>query len=540
MYKIKPKRQSDALFICRHILTYFNVKHTRIHVDRFLSDHLDYPSLLAVKDTLSEYGIESAAIRKGDYSYSDFETPFICAIQQEDWPNPAFTVVSECTADRVTYLDPLSGKEKTGSLDTFEQMDKEIVLLLDGEHKKDEAAYTVNQQQEITEYFISRIPLYAFSLVVLLSLIFQLKTNALWIFPAFLLTSTAGLLISLLLVWHEVDAYNPFIKEVCGGSNRKKLNCNAVLSSTGSRFLGISWSVWGFSYFVTFFISQVIFSSQISYIQLWAILSLGVLVYVPYSLYYQGRVVRQWCPLCLGIQAVIVINAVLAALFLYQKNDSPSIDFLPIANIFFLGVAILLLTYYAIPLLKKAREARNYEKRWKRLRFNPDIFQSLLEKSTPVTVSPEGLGILVGNPDARNEIIKVCNPYCGPCSEAHAVLERIIKNNSDVKLRVIFNALGADWDKRTPPARHFLFLDEKHGAVLLHKALNVWYSATEKNYEKFALQFPTDNELLKYNEKIFEMRKWCDDMKIRATPTIFINGHELPESYRIAELKNFF
>ena len=40
--------------------------------------------------------------------------------------------------------------------------------------------------------------------------------------------------------------------------------------------------------------------------------------------------------------------------------------------------------------------------------------------------------------------------------------------------------------------------------------------------------------------KIEEMGEWCDNMKIRATPTFYINGKELPESYRVNELKMFF
>jgi len=49
-----------------------------------------------------------------------------------------------------------------------------------------------------------------------------------------------------------------------------------------------------------------------------------------------------------------------------------------------------------------------------------------------------------------------------------------------------------------------------------------------------------NGELTLQKEKIYAMRAWCDSMKIRVTPTIFVNGAELPESYLIAELKNFY
>lgn len=542
MYKLRPKGQNNGLLVCCNILTYFDVKYTRTQVKKLLENHLDYPSLLCIKDTLSEYGIESAAIRKGAYSYADFEAPFICSIQEEDWPQPAFTVVSGCTADRVTYLDPISNKEKICSLDAFGQKDKEIVLLLDGGQKKDEDGYLKNLQIERTENFIDYIPVYAFTSVVLLSILTQLDllTTAYWISLPFLMTSTIGLLVSLLLVWHEIDAHNPFIKEVCGGGKRGKFHCGAVLSSSGSQFLGISWSVWGFAYFATFFISMIFFPGQSGYLVLWSLLSVVALLYVPYSLYYQAKVVKQWCPLCLAVQAVLLVNSLLSGWFLYQQVPPFPPVAQPVLHIVSLGIAVLLLTYYAVPVLKRAKESRSYEKRWKKLRFHPDIFQSLLQKNTPVTVSPEGLGIVVGNPDAAHEIIKVCNPYCGPCSKAHPELEQIVHRNPDVKLRIIFTANGEEGDARTAPVAHLLAIEEKYESGQVQQALDDWYLAPKKDYGTFAEKYPMNGELKRQQEKIYAMRDWCEAMKIRATPTIFIDGYELPESYRIAELKNFF
>jgi len=357
---------------------------------------------------------------------------------------------------------------------------------MDPEYKKDELNYKENRSNELSQIVISKTPIYAFVLVLLMtffSMIFD--SNSLhWSSPFFLITSTIGLFISLLLVWHEVDAHNPFIKEVCGGQG-KKMSCDAVLSSSGATFLGISWTVWGFAYFATQFLSMLLFTHQSSYIYVWVVISIIAILYIPFSLYYQFQEVKQWCPLCLSVLGVILANAI-ASIFILYFSDFAIDSINTVIHIFTVGIIFLVGTYYVIPLLKQARESKSYAKRWKKLRYNPEIFQALLDKSEKIHVATEGLGIVVGNPNAQNEIIKVCNPYCGPCSKAHPELEQIIKNNADVKVRVIFTASGEDDDIKTAPVQHLLAIQEKYGMDKVHQALDDWYLAEKKDYETFA------------------------------------------------------
>ncbi|WP_270087397.1 vitamin K epoxide reductase family protein [Sphingobacterium sp. SYP-B4668] len=535
-----PKKESNIQRVIDYFLTISQVNHTSLHLKEAIEGHVESPSMLSIKDILFEYGIDAVAIRKSNYSYEDFETPFICSFQQQDWSKPAFTVVIANEDDKISYLDPIGNTVKTIALTDFEAMDKEIILLLDTQQKKEELNYRQNQSKERSQNIIAQIPIYAFILVLLSSLGFMLlRADSLhWITPFFLISSTIGLLISLLLVWHEVDAHNPFIKEVCGGHGRK-MNCDAVLSSSGATFLGISWAVWGFAYFAAFFLTIVLFSLEFSYSSLWSVFSVAAIMYLPFSLYYQYRVVKQWCPLCLLVLSVLLVNA---AVSIYTLSTSGSIffDWPSVLHIGVIGLIFLLLTYYAIPILKQARESKSYAKRWKKLRYNRDIFQALLTKSEKITVSTEGLGIVIGNPNASTEIVKVCNPYCGPCAKAHPELEHIIKNNTDLKIRIIFTASGENDDIRTAPVQHLLAIQEKEGERIAQQALDDWYLSEQKDYEVFAKKYPMNGELKLQKNKIDAMYDWCNEMKIRATPTIYINGYELPDSYRISELKNFF
>lgn len=61
----------------------------------------------------------------------------------------------------------------------------------------------------------------------------------------------------------------------------------------------------------------------------------------------------------------------------------------------------------------------------------------------------------------------------------------------------------------------------------------------KKNYDDYALKYPINGELTDQNNKIVQMQKWCDTMGISGTPTIFLNGFQLPDSYGIEDLPYF-
>ncbi len=71
------------------------------------------------------------------------------------------------------------------------------------------------------------------------------------------------------------------------------------------------------------------------------------------------------------------------------------------------------------------------------------------------------------------------------------------------------------------------------------QALDDWYLLANIKYDVFAQKYKLNGELEKQNGKIEEMKNWCDKMKIVATPTIFLNGYELPDAYGIEDLQYF-
>jgi len=538
--KLRSKR-NNSLNVSAFILKNFSVKYTIGKLKEILEDHIDYPSILSLKDVLGGYGIQSTAIRKGAYSYCDFETPFVCNIQRKKWPSASFTVVIKNDNEIISYLDPSTNNITNISLSEFEQIDKGIILLLDDSKKEDEVNFSTNKTNYRAQSLIRATPLYFSLIIYLISilLLFAGDSKYPWIGLGFLTSSFIGLGLTLLLMWHEVDAHNPFLKEICGGVG-KKTNCDAILNSSKSKFLGISWTIWGFSFMATLFLVQISFENQMPFLLISSAMSIIAIPFIIFSIYYQSRA-KQWCPLCLGILLILALNSLFAIIFL--NNESPLVQDLTyhsVSIVCFLGLLFLVIAYYTVPILKKALDSDSYKQRWRGLRYNPEIFQALLNKSSLVTYPATGLGVVVGNLEAPHEIIKVCNPYCGPCSKAHTELEELIKTNPNIKLRIIFTASGEDKDAQTAPVAHLLAIQEKHGELILKHALDEWYTSPDKDYATFSSKYPMNGQTKEQKEKIAAMRNWCNNMKIRVTPTIFINGRELPDSYTVKELKNLF
>lgn len=259
--------------------------------------------------------------------------------------------------------------------------------------------------------------------------------------------------------------------------------------------------------------------------------------YTIFSVYYQWRVVKQWCVLCLVIQLMLLVGLLNVITNDFEK---PHFDFS--LSIFTNSILIYLLPvlfWFSVkPYLLRLQEAKNIRRKYLHFKFNTEIFNTLLKKQQQIKASAEGLGIDLGNPDAVNTLIKVCNPYCGPCSKAHAKIEQLLETNTTIRVKIIFKTLADPESLSYKATAHLLTIAQDKPKQIRH-ALDDWYMSEKKNYDDYMLKYPISGELADQTNKVLDMQKWCDTMNIRGTPTIFLNGFQLPEAYEIEDLPYF-
>jgi len=533
----KLRQRDDNLFtVIKVLLKEIGVSVTDTSIGEKLNFHPDFPSLLCIKDVINDFGIKSLAIQRNEeFNLEDFEIPFIASIQMEGWEKPFFTLINNIEENEVNFFHPRELKWVRMNAEEFNKIELGIILLVEKGQNAEETNYKQKRKAELLASVINRSPIFLLIFFAVAGVF--LSNSAQRVNPYYLILlglNLAGIIVSGIILALDMELENPFLMDMCFAG--KKVNCSAVLNSKGAKFLSLSWSVIGFSYFFSSFFFQILCGSNHLSVCVLAIISFISVAYICYSVYYQIQIVKQWCTLCLVVQAVLF-----SQFLIHILNDSlSSWELTSMINYYQFGlifISVLLITNFIVPTIKKAKTGQQYQKKWLKLKLNRKVFWASLEQQIEIPKLADELGITIGKKDAKYEIIKVCNPYCNPCSKAHPHLESLTEGSNDIRLRIIFTAYNHEADLRAAPVRHFLAIAATKSEVDLKLALNDWYNAPVKDYEKFAAKHVITDNLGQYGSKIEAMQVWCEKMKIRATPTVYVNGYKLTENYRIDELK---
>ena len=488
---------------------------------REIEENPFYPSLLSISDTFNQYQIPHAAFRVSPEEFDELEEPFIALINIPSIGDD-FVLVTKITSGTVSFIYD-KNQTKTIAREKFIKSFKNVAFLAQYSADAEEKDYAKKLETESDKDLKSKLWL-ALSLLCICIIVFvNIPPLVITPFVIVSILKIIGLSFTVLLLTHDVDNTNVFVKNICSGV--AKINCDAVLGSRVARLFGTSWSEIGFFYFS--FTSLVLFSPGLLFVHKLAWLSIFNALAIPIifiSIYLQWRVIKQWCPLCLGVQLILELESIWSFTFFWLNNHSPSIlfdcqyrDFL---QIIFLGFLPLLAWYRLKPIILSAINSKQYKNAYKRLKYNSDLFNSLLAQQPKGADNWEKLGIDFGNTDASNTIIKVCSPYCGPCAEMHPKLKEIIKQNSNIKLKVIFTARNDESDVSTSIVKHLLAISSRNNTTKTQQAFDDWYLSPVKDYQAFSNTHPINIDLKTLDSEVEAMSLWCTKSEIVHTPTI--------------------
>ena len=536
---LEPKENApEAAFLLAGLL---GAKISRSTLEKDIKGHPNYPAFLSISDVLNNHGVENITARFDKEKLPEIPTPFITQVNGKKQVNQ-FTVVKEINSKQVQYYDPETQSWNVIALDAFTEKSSGTILMAEIEDVVKEKDYEKKIAEEKRLRQSQILMVICLPLYLLFAAIFAFLNDG---FAALLPTlysflTLAGVTLTVLLLWYEVDQTNVVLQEICTAG--RKVNCSAILRSKGAKLLGVSWSTIGFVYFTGSLAMLLLLgiANQVT-LRVLSWLTLAATFYVFYSVYYQWRIAKQWCALCLTIQVVLTLQCIVTFIADWHDTailqsidlDSQSITMVSAFTIPFIIVSVLM------PALLKAKENGYLTQELQRLKHNPEIFTAMLEKQKTIEHSTEGLGIVMGNPNGNIKIVKVCNPYCNPCALAHIPIEQLLHNNPDLRVQVIFTASNDENDVKVHPVRHLLAIDQKQNARLTEQALDDWYLADKKDYESFAAKYRMNGELSQQGDKISAMHTWCIKSEIAFTPTFFVNGYQLPNIYKVSDLKYF-
>jgi uncharacterized membrane protein len=483
-----------------------------------LLSHPDYPSLLSITETLDGLGIENAALVVEPERLNDIPTPFLAHIVAE---GGGFIAVK--SVQRLLKEIPAFRKIWDGVVVVAWKPSK-------WENKENEKRRASEKRQR-QNFLIAGAALFLLTG-------YSLRIQFSWQYLIIFLITLIGLWTTTMIVQHELGINNELVDQLCAAG--KNTDCNAVLHSKGSRLL--SWfnlADAGIIYFSSVFL-LITFSFFTGAIRLTepvlSLVATSTLPFTFFSVYYQWRIVKKWCPFCLitvtllWLQFIALIPGVLHLARGGWSNVS-------LNSILFSVFIFLIITASWIQLVKPAlqfnRELTEMNFSLRRFKNSPDVFNALLRQQRKVDTTPFEKDLQLGNPRAEVQILVACNPYCGHCARAHKILHELIEKD-DVGLTVRFAIkTSKEGDKRVQWLRYILQLLNNRTVEYQRKVLQDWFE--QMDFEKFRSEYPVSgNEDI--NQLFSKHEAWSKVAGIKFTPTLFINGSELPGKYNADDL----
>ena len=509
----------NAITTLTRLLKVLGTKVTARTARRTLEEHPEFPALSSLSDALDRWRVANAAFRLGTVEQlRELPLPFLVhQDQQGGW----FRLITRIEGDKLSYWDSDKGTGQQ-SLGDFERIWSGVVLVAETNDDSGEADYASENQKERLEA-LRQPAIYTLGGLILILALSMLLPSLTLLQGSWLLTKTLGLALSIALLAKQFGNHNLFIDRLCRVG--AKSSCQSLLDSPAAKLWGwLSWTEIGTLYFAGSLCIALLGPNP-----LLGWLALSALPYTLFSVYYQARVAHIWCPLCLGVQVVLLAEGAL----------SIAGPLLPVsllhASYIAIGFALPALGWLLLkPALTAAQTQRQDYQSLAAFKRNPLIFSTLLKEQELMLPLPSHLRPLwLGQPDAAHGLTIVTNPYCGPCGQKHKELEALLRQSPAIAVRLIFLASETSDDKVTRLAQHLLALDP----TVAPSALTAWFGQSQPDYETWAKQFRLPaNQEDNARQMAIEHGRWCWNAGITSTPTVFVDGYRFPDLYRLEDV----
>lgn len=348
----------------------------------------------------------------------------------------------------------------------------------------------------------------------------------------------AALYVCYLLIQETLHAENRLADRLC--SLFTPHGCSSLLETKAAKIAGrYGWSECGFGFFAGNLLMLTLWPEG-GMICLSAVIACA-LPFTVWSIWYQGRRAKTWCPLCLTVQGLVWLQF-LVLLFSGHYSGTAAA---PATAEIIVGLAAQALTVAALAAVthrvtaaaKSAKEAQAEIAALKRLKYDLSVFAGMLERQPRYETGPAASALLFGNPQpGKPEITIFSNPYCDPCARMHRRAQALM--DAGFGIRYVFTYFT---DELKGANRYIIATYLKEGAERTWRLLSGWYAGGKEEGRRFftgvtdeeACAAAVDAELEKHD-------RWADRTGLDATPKVIVDGRPLPDGYKIEDLIELF
>jgi hypothetical protein len=484
--------------------------------------HPNYPSLLAISDTLDFKNIQHFAAEVDSKEINKLPAQFVANLEVVE-SSPEF-IFCQRKGDSFRLLN--EGKWIDCDLTRFEKIFRNIVLVLERQSEGvDESVNTFYWRETI------------FALLILL-LLFNFEQRHFWI-NIFLCFSVIGTFVSYHAFMKELGLESAITKSMC--SLTKNANCDSPKLALHriKIFNDLGFGALSFAFFMfqlSLGLNLSIAGGWAIYAELISILFVPVILVTTVSLGYQLIVKKFACPICMIIILIIIFQAFTILRYLPQ-DFSGSLQLLHIVLINALLIVTGVIQYKNSVTINKKLTAQlakaNHTVR------NYDLFNLALKAGDRrFECSNEPTGFVLGNPLSKSRLTVVSSLSCGACKDFHRNLLQILEvygQSITIELKLLFPENSND--KKLQEVHFILYENYRTKSnVEFMKSILAWYE--DKNsvlFESSVHRSKTEESARFFDQEI----TWIRANGVHFTPAVFVNGYAFPFQYENSELIYF-
>ncbi len=480
--------------------------------------HPEFPSILSISDTLDYFNIINGAINIPFSEIDSVPNRFLGLLKVKNETSQLYFIEEK----NGVYLCKNDNLIKNVLKSDLQLIWDNVIILVE----KPENTSLLKKPNYIS------FTLCVFCCVFFLTTLFLFEEKTIYklffIFPFF------GFILSLYALKDLIGFKSGFLKKICNFSEETDCNFNSSISKWSIfKFLNFSdLSIIHFSsqivVFFTFLIGDII--SEFFIIQkIILILSIPLL---SLSIYYQKIIQKKWCPICLLIISITIIE-IIFIFFFTPKGIDVCLNSTLLFCFLFLLLAILWIKLKK--LLFKLKQLKEFQIQGIRLMRNFKIFKTTLilnEKHNSIYSNP----IILGNNESKTEITFITNPFCKYCQKNHEILKQILnKNNQNTKVNLILKRNFANENEEERVLINSLFQTYLNlGQEKFIDAFNFWFD--NNDFNKWIKKHEIKIDLNYVTSISNDQNNWCLENKLSHTPIILINGYKYPDSHPIETL----
>lgn len=486
-----------------------------------VQSHPDYPALLSIVDALSFFNIDNGAMRVETTDIDLLPNQFIALLNKER------------SAPQLHCIENKNGKyfytndKKTIEISRTDLENRWAAVVLLIEKSENE----VDQISKNNWAWV--LPLVCFGLFTFVLFQFEATLQS----KLFLLFPAIGFLLSFAALKDLFGAKSELINNFCNIT--ASTSCTSIVNSNKWKIFEIvSFSDLSITFFATQFFGLLLFlfnSIVDSFFTIQQVLLICSVPIVLISIHFQKFVEKKWCPICLAIISIILLELVYILLFFDLSLEINTQSLLYFVLVF----SSIVLAWFALKsMLTKHKELKEFQMKANRFMRNYPNFKTILKskEKTELVYTP----IVLGDPNSKTQITIITNPFCGHCKGAHEMLDEILeKQSQNLQIKVI---IKTDLSNETDENKLFyqnlmgVYLDK--GAVAFSEALHDWFK--NKDLKKWLMTYQNpDINITKIDANYNTHYNWCINNEYTFTPAIFINGYQYPDSFERENLSSF-